>query len=938
VACSSPPAVAEFSTTSNEGSAPFEVSFILGEKTDAESFSWDFGDGAGSTESEPTHTFLDVGSFKVRLTATKGETTSVAEADITVEPGEAGWVVIEGGQETISSFDSTRFTAAAFDALGNRVETPDFTWSVESNVGDIDSSGKFTAGTDLGMFNNAITAQFESQGVIASQSVGIEVVKGALHAISITPNDLDIRVGRSQSFTVQAVDEAGHSLDSVLVLYTAMRNGDEIDSTGLFTAGTLASGEESELLQIEVELDGVVIEAAVSGTIRPGILDQIHVSSLPTSMSVGESFQLASTATDRFGNELELDELEWSVSDPVIGSISETGLFTAGTGAGVHVDEGITARGILNSIEAVTIAPVRITAGVAASIHIIPESDSVPIGAGSPFVVLALDSDGNLLEIDEETYEYAYSTAGRGNEVAVFIAGYELGDFENAITVTLPAGAAGNEVALVAQGDITVRQRSSNIIAVEVLDQDGGGIILIDLETALLDSADLSFNDNDAVEISPGWWPDGSRLVFVSDTTGELQVYTLNLETRDIVQITDVEGGASMPNISPDGRSIVFVGLERDAWQLFVAEIPEDVGNNPITLDVSMRISEDDNSQHILPYWSPAGNQILASQNTPDGRVRAVLFDPTTARPSEALGPFGSVGFGWTADGNGVHFGLSTGAGALDLGTLDLATLDAVFIESNLQFLVAGWAPDDSELVAIDSLLGAGWLVDSDSTGLRRIIGSDQIPTRMSWRPKPYGNPVPVPVTEDAPIMLSIGDEPVAPTGALDTTLSYSAVITTESGVIELDLFDDLAPMTVENFINLARIGFYNGLDFHRVLSGFASQGGDPDGDGAGGPGYVFNDEFSRELSHDSAGVLSMANAGSNTNGSQFFITHDLATWLDAYEFGIAKNCADDSVSCYTIFGRVTSGLEIVTGMAERDPETSTTPGVKILNISITES
>jgi peptidyl-prolyl cis-trans isomerase A (cyclophilin A) len=84
--------------------------------------------------------------------------------------------------------------------------------------------------------------------------------------------------------------------------------------------------------------------------------------------------------------------------------------------------------------------------------------------------------------------------------------------------------------------------------------------------------------------------------------------------------------------------------------------------------------------------------------------------------------------------------------------------------------------------------------------------------------------------------------------------------------------------------------------------------------------------------------VLSMANAGSNTNGSQFFITHDSANWLDPYEDGVAKNCADDAVSCHTIFGQVVGGLEIATSMIERDPLVATTPGVKILSISILEN
>jgi cyclophilin family peptidyl-prolyl cis-trans isomerase len=936
-ACTSP-AVADFSTTGEAGSAPFEVTFVLGELAEADSFSWDFGDGAGSTELEPTHTFEDAGVFIVRLSATRGDTVAVAEVEITVEPGEAGWVVVDGGDKPISSFETTQFTASAFDILGNPIGDPDLIWSVDEQIGSIDKTGNFTAGTDLGTFRNAISVSFERLETTATETADIEIVIGDLHAFSFSPTKLDIQVGRNETISVQAVDEAGHVLDSALVLFSSIREGDSIDSTGLFQSSTISSDEDVELVTIEVELGGKLIEATISGTVRPGILDQVHVSSLPTSLLVGETFQLSSFGADRFGNELELDDLEWGVTDAGIGSITDSGLFTAGTSAGSHDEVGITARGTLDGVESVVIAPVTIIAGIADTIFLLPDNDSVPIGAGSPFVVFATDAHGNILQIDEEEFIFKYSTAGRGNEIAVFIAGYEIGDFENAITVTLPAGVAGNETDLVVQSDITVRQRSSNIIAVEVIDQDGGGIFMIDLETAQLGSADIGFHNNGAVELSPSWWPDGSRLVYVSDPTDELQVYTLDLATRQIVQLTNVVGGVSMPNISPDGKSMAFVSLAEDEWQLYIADIPDDVATNPITLAASTRLSDDDTAQHILPYWSPDGTKILASQNTAEGLVRVMMFDPARETDPEVLGPFGSVGFGWTPDGTGIRIGLATGEGALDLGTLELGATEPVFINSALQFLVAAWAPDGSELVAIDSLLGAGWIIDSDGSGLRRAVDSEQVPTRMSWRPKAYGDPVPIPSYEGDPTMLTHGDPLRGPIGALDTSLSYSAIISTEAGDIEIELFDDLAPMTVENFVNLARTGFYEGIEFHRVIADFISQAGDPDGTGLGGPGYTFNDEFNRGFSHDSAGWLSMANAGSNTNGSQFFITHAAAEWLDPYEAGVAKNCADDAVPCHAIFGRVTSGLEIVTGMAERDPETATEPGVKILSISIIES
>jgi cyclophilin family peptidyl-prolyl cis-trans isomerase/PKD repeat protein len=947
--CSSPPPpIAEFSTTSGSGNAPLDISFILDESVDGESFNWDFGDGTGSSEPEPGHTFQDAGTFTVRLTVTKGEQSSVAERQILVEPGEAGWVLIEGGAASISSLGTALYSATAFDVLGNQVSDPVLSWKVYSGAGTIDGEGLFTVGNGLGNFPDAISVEFERLGTTVSQQTGIVIVAGPLHTFSIEPSELDIGVGRTLAISVNAVDEAGHALDSAVVRFTALRRGDSIDPTGFFTASDTVADEGSELVSVEVELDGQIIEATIMGVVRPGILDQVHVSSLPESMAVGESVQVDAYATDRFGNKLDPVELRWTVTDPGIGSVTESGLFTAGTMAGTYVEEGLTIRGIADRVESVVTAPITITAGPATSISIVPDGDSVPIGAGAPFEVVVRDPHGNVLEVEPDIYEYEYSVAGRGNESAVFVAGYELGDFENAITVRLRSGAAGNTEELVAQSDITVRQRSSNIVAVETADQDGGLIMLIDLETAQFEVASPAFSNNGAVELSPSWWPDGSRLVYVSDLPGSLQAYTLDLETRETVRLTDVDGGVSMAVVSPDGRSIAFVFLEGDSWQLYVAPIPDDVSTNPITLDDGTRISVDDSSKHILPYWSPDGSLLLASINRPGGSISMALFDPfppgDTLTDPEIIGPPGTIAFGWNPDGTGVYFGLSSPDGTLDLGTLDRATGVPEFIELSLDFLIAAWAPDGSELMAIDSLIGAAWFVDSDGTGLRRAVDSEQSPTRVSWRPREYGDPVARsisdPTSDNAQTMLEAGDEPAPPAGALNTGLSYSAVITTELGDINIDLFDDLAPLTVENFINLSRIGFYDGLQFHRVIPGFVSQAGSALTNGVEGPGYMFNDEFSRQLSHDSAGVVSMANAGANTNGSQFFITHAAATELDAYDAStnLKKNCADDEISCHSIFGVVTSGIEIVTGMAERDPATSDTGGVKILSIVITEN
>ena len=161
-----------------------------------------------------------------------------------------------------------------------------------------------------------------------------------------------------------------------------------------------------------------------------------------------------------------------------------------------------------------------------------------------------------------------------------------------------------------------------------------------------------------------------------------------------------------------------------------------------------------------------------------------------------------------------------------------------------------------------------------------------------------------------------------APAGELDTSKSYSAVFSTERGKFEVELYADKTPLTVENFVNLARAGYYNGTTFHRVIPGFMAQGGDPTGTGRGGPGYQFKDEFHPSLRHDSEGVLSMANAGPGTNGSQFFITHSPTPHLDRK---------------HSVFGKVTKGMDVVMSIRKRDPMSDRQPGDKLVSVEIVE-
>jgi peptidyl-prolyl cis-trans isomerase B (cyclophilin B) len=149
---------------------------------------------------------------------------------------------------------------------------------------------------------------------------------------------------------------------------------------------------------------------------------------------------------------------------------------------------------------------------------------------------------------------------------------------------------------------------------------------------------------------------------------------------------------------------------------------------------------------------------------------------------------------------------------------------------------------------------------------------------------------------------------------AIDAGKRYTATFNTSRGEIVCDLFAKEKPNTVNNFVFLAREKFYDGTTFHRVIPNFMVQGGDPTGTGRGGPGYRFEDEIKGKANTHQVGSLSMANAGPNTNGSQFFITHVVTNWLD---------------DKHTVFGQVTKGQDVVNAVQQGD---------KLLSVTITEA
>ena len=199
--------------------------------------------------------------------------------------------------------------------------------------------------------------------------------------------------------------------------------------------------------------------------------------------------------------------------------------------------------------------------------------------------------------------------------------------------------------------------------------------------------------------------------------------------------------------------------------------------------------------------------------------------------------------------------------------------------------------------------------------------------------------PVAAPTSTPEPPKTKSYDSP--PEMTIDETKDYTAVFELEKGAsFTVDLYEQWAPITVNNFVFLANDGFYDGVTFHRVIPDFMAQSGDPTGTGSGGPGYTFENEFHKKARHNGPGILSMANRGmqngKGTNGSQFFITFVDTSFLDGYNsFSQEKDCNQSGESCHSVFGKVTDGMDVVNAITVRDPSSATIPGDIIKTIRI---
>ena len=938
-----PPIIVDIAMTANNVMAPVNIDFQAKNFTDGTTYFWDFGDGNSSSGTKARHTYLDAGSFNVRLTASRGEETVSDETTITVQPGDAGWLVLNAESLTIKGAEQFQFTAEAFDHLGNRIEAPSLTWHADPATGTIDENGLFTASKTIGFAPEGVRVGFARGNFTANYVVPVEVVHGPPTELQILPETIDTRVTWGVDLNAEVVDHVGHILEDVEIAWETLRPGDEIDQTGYYSPNETISAEDASLVLVTATLGDVTLEKIIKGSIGPGILDRLEVEGSLLELQSGDEVQLSAKAFDRFGHELQLDELMWEVDDPEVGTFNEEGLFTSGSFSGVFPENTVRVRGVKDGVETFTDIPISILPSEAIAIEFDDVDDSVPAGSSSPVGLRVLDENGNPIN-DVDVY-LEVTSGGRLTPENAFKAGFEPGAYNGAIVARVLPGNAGNPEQLEASMDIEVRARSSDFLAVDIVGPRGAVIYLINLATGDLVPLSSEIESNEFIEDSPAWWPDGSRLAYSSDVNGKREIWDINPFTNDVRLLVSANNDVYMPDISPDGKSIAFVEIHDDGSSVYVADFEFDRNDElaeVITLEDARLLSDEPGVQQLFPRWSPDGNLVMFTSTPGDGRFRTMIVDVGDDFGDVVAVARSSSGFAWLPDGEHILVSTSQNIGGEQRNVLvigDLTTGDIQEIDVGIANVgLSAISPDGSEISFIDEDTGFMWLMDIDGTGRRRALGSQYQTTVTAWRPQPLE--LPTPTDRD------LGNSPlIVPTGNVNddrvadqqhgTLGIYQVVIQTDRGNVRLDLFNHLAPVTVENFINLANAGYYDGLTFHTVEPESAVFGGSVINAFGGSAGYFIPSEFHPEALHDAPGTVSMVSKVVNGGSTEFVIALEPKPEWDAHVDGELKDCDDPNEICYAVFGRVIEGLDVLMGFEQIDRLSGSVTPHRIMKINV---
>ena len=434
---------AGFTAAPSEGSAPLTVQFTDTSENSPESWAWDFGDGASSTEQSPIHTYDSAGTYDVALVASNDDGSSTAEVSraVTVGPSELTAVRFSDDALAIPVGGAHAVSVLAVDAFGNEITDADVSWGLPSG-GSVDATGTVTAGTVAGEFDDALTVTVVGGSMTLTASASLTVLPGPLASTDVSPSEFT--AGETRQLSATARDRHGNVIDDAEVQWTAASGG-AVDDDGVFTAGPDA-GTFSDAVVATVAQGGETLTVAHDVTVLPGPLASVAIDPAEPMVVAGGETALSFITADAYGNPLAPVDVRWD-ADPRAGAIGLDGNFTATTKAGAYE----TAVRVVVTMDGVTRtgdADITVTRGPLSILAISTDEASVEVGGMAAFTATAADAFGNPFPTDATSWstidDHQIDQAG------LFVAGTTAG----AATVTARLTVGGSSSTAMATAEV----------------------------------------------------------------------------------------------------------------------------------------------------------------------------------------------------------------------------------------------------------------------------------------------------------------------------------------------------------------------------------------------------------------------------------------------------------------------------------------------------
>ena len=716
---------ADISASTSIGEAPLEVAFMNLSKN-ADVFEWDFGDGAttetSSIDDSVIHEYTTAGTYEIILRATNTEQSSIASTatvSVTVRPGALFELKIEPSSLIASPVEEHLFTTTALDQFGNEILGLNYIFGTEPRAGEVDETGNFTAGTEAGTYSAAVSVEAAQGSVTKSVTVDITIEHGILDHILLIPETVELGIGEDQKFSATAVDAHENPISEAQIDWAIDEAAGTVANDGTLSAGTLA-GTFEQGLKATVSLNGATVESTATVTVNPG--PPVALSLPPIEIVAGETLQLQTSIADEYGNSVERAEVIWSVNNPNSGSISSSGLLTAGEVSGEFANAigANSAAGALSATSPVTIIP-----GPLQKVVIGPEPIAIGIQMTQQFVAVGADQFGNRIA----DLSFRWTTESDGGAISrngLFTAGTEPGTYTDSVR----AEATHGDVTVSTVATVTVepdritflsdRDNETGVLDLYVMNADGANIQRLTTGAAVLghswspDGRRLAYDSvptNDSLGIFvinddgewdnqisggddwlPAWSPGGKRIAFASTREGIADIYVMDIDGGNLSRLTTVVEADTYPAWSPDGEQIAFVSTRLFGSGLNRIWIMDSDGMNQRALTINPGQSLGD----TIPSWSPAGTQMAFQSGAAGGvnwRVKVLNTDGSNERvltPVQEGGNFPS----WTPDGDRIVFHSYRNGDQADIYSMNTSGADIVRITTDEALDIAPkWAP-----------------------------------------------------------------------------------------------------------------------------------------------------------------------------------------------------------------------------------------------------